>query len=194
MNNKLDGMNAFKLMLGLLWLFLASCTTNQSKLERLVATNKASGEVHNELLFGIALGMPLQEFYQYCAMQNQEQKFHHGGRHQQVLVKLDQGFSKPVDFYFFSAFNDKQVLVAQENKFMYRSWAPWVEQTKSSYLLPEVLSFLSREFGDNFEEFDMENGQRHFIHIDGNRRIDVYIKPLDDTYVYMDVQDLSTAK
>ncbi len=166
-----------------------SCIEEKTALEQLIIDEDKITTEQNELLFGLSLKMKKSDFYAFSLEKNQSGEFSDGGRYNQILVDIEDGFSAPVDFYFFQEFENKQ-LIAQENKFKFNAWAPWNEQYHADQLLPEVLTYLESHFGDDFIEITGTASLPHYVDIDANRRIDVYLKQLDDTYVYMDVTDL----
>lgn len=143
----------------------------------------------NELLYGLHLGMSLQEFYDYCWNKNQEGLFHDGGFYHQVMVEIEDGFSHPVQFFFLSLFDEKDILYAQKCKFRYKNWAPWKEDTYNDKLMGEVLHFLKPYFGDDFEQ-SIKKKTLYYLDIDGRRKVELYTMPLDDTYVHMDIYEL----
>jgi len=176
-------------MLLLFGILLFACAEDKTLLEQLMAEEAKVTSTENELLLGMRFGMDKQEFYSYCKKQNDAEIFMDGGRYNQVMFQYDEEFSQPVDFWFYQEFEDG-VLSAQENKFKYRAWVPWKEDTDAELLFPEVIAHLSNTFGDDFITLHREDGELHAVDIDANRRIDVYTKQLDDAYVYMDVTDL----
>lgn len=178
-----------KYMLLLFGILLFACAEDKTLLEQLMAEEAKVTSTENELLLGMRFGMDKQEFYSYCKKQNDAEIFMDGGRYNQVMFQYDEEFSQPVDFWFYQEFEDG-VLSAQENKFKYRAWVPWKEDTDAELLFPEVIAHLSNTFGDDFITLHREDGELHAVDIDANRRIDVYTKQLDDAYVYMDVTDL----
>ncbi len=180
-----------KYSISFLILFLLFSCSNEpkSQLDQLMEREAKVSDEENELLMNLWLGMPKSKFYQFCAEKNKTGEFMDGGRMHQVHTKVKEGFSTPVDFYFYSEFNDNG-LYKQENKFKFIGWAPWNEHLDANHLFPEVIHFLSQQFGDDFIEVQEKDKLLHSIDIDANRRIDVYTKPLDDAYVYMDVVDL----
>ncbi len=181
-------MKNFSFVLFILILFSCQQENKRSTLEQLVKEESKQKEQQNDLLLGIDLKMPQGQFFDYCMKKNQSGEFSDGGRYQQVKTRISDGFTRPVDFYFFNEFNNGQ-LIKQENKFIYKGWAAWDDATHTEYLLPEVMAYLQKHFGDDFIEIE-DGKQKHYVDIDANRRIDVYTKPLDDAYVYMDVIDL----
>lgn len=147
----------------------------------------------NELLYGIRLGMPLQEFYTYCWNKNQEGLFHDGGFYRQVMVEIEDGFSYPVQFFFLSFFDEENRLYSQKCKFRYKNWAPWKEDTYNDKLIKEVLHFLEPHFGDDFKQ-SVKAKTLYYLNVDGNRKVELYTMPLDDTYVHMDIYELQSHK
>lgn len=174
-------------------LVLMACESKEkTAIEQLQAQEEKVKERQDDLPLGLHLGMKKHDFYVYCAKKNQSLEFLDGGRYGQVLKEFKgEEFSSPVDFWFYPVFDGSEIIVGQENKFKFKGWAPWNKEMDATHLLPEVLDYLSTQFGEDFIELETTDEElQHFVDIDANRRIDVYTKKLDDAYVYMDVEDL----
>ncbi len=150
-----------------------------SAYKRQMAKELASGERNDSLFLGIYLGMPAQEFYDHCWKLNRQRLVKEGPQNASVEYKLGE-LKSPGKMFFYPVFHEGKIHKMRLT-FTYDAWAIWNKQLYSDQLIHDVIRIFERWYGGKFMEIKSKKGPSVFVHMDGNRRISLWIK--DDMIV-----------
>ena len=159
-------------------LFFASCARPGP------ATGK--GE-YDSLFLGIYFGMEKKVFYDYCWEMNRQKKFIHGPTNQNVEYRLENEIDHPVYMRFYPFFY-KDKIYQMPVTFTYEAWAPWNREYHADRLIEKVVPLLKKWYGGDFESTIHPKRGKVYARIDGNRRINVWVK--DEQYVQVVLTDI----
>ncbi len=172
-------------------LLFGSC---ESEYTSLVKKELASGEINEELLFGLKVGDKQKDFFKTCWRLNKEEVITHGPDNKYALFKtsLDSTAEKSqdVDMLFYAIFDDRQNIIGMDLKFKYAAWAPWNEDYQADVLAKNLTDYYLRQYpGNSFLKVDVDAIEEQvYVKVDGNRQIKIY--PISDQDVVVKIEDL----
>ncbi len=176
-----------------LFLVVIVCITCQSEsdYQRLVRKELAKGIRVDEVYLDIYLGMPQQEFYDYCWEMNRENKMQQGPSNMTVQVDMSDTLRHPSKMFFYPTFVDGKI-ASVPMSFSYDAWAPWNKQLATDSLLVDVVDALGRWYGELERMGDSERGYV-YVRVDGNRQVKVFKQALKNQ-VKVVISDLTVDK
>lgn len=177
----------FILLSGILFFACQSETDYQRMLRQEMAKDIRVDSVYLD----VYLGMPRQEFYDYCWRMNKENKMMQGPSNITVQVDMSDTLSHSSKMFFYPTFVDAKI-ASVPMTFSYDAWAPWNKELATDSLLLDVVTTLSRWYGDFKKMGDEERGYV-YVRIDGNRQVKVFKEELKHD-VKAIVSDLSVDK
>ncbi|MBK8703007.1 MAG: hypothetical protein IPN33_04970 [Saprospiraceae bacterium] len=154
---------------------------------RQMAKELATGERHDSLFLGIYLGMPAKDFFGHCWQLNKQGLVKEGPQNASVQYALGE-LKAPGKMYFYPDFHEDKIHKMRLT-FSYDAWAIWNKELYSDKLIQDVIRIFERWYGGQFMEIKGKKGHSVFVHIDGNRRISLWIK--DDMLVRGLITDMS---
>ncbi len=129
-------------------------------------------ETFDSLIFGVHFKMTQNMFYAYCHDMHLKGIFN-GTSNYQVVVRLTEGFKRPVDLIFFPRF-DKPFIEFLQARFGYASASAFNKDHGSGVLIEEVIREMMKWYGGrDFVKIPPQYsfGKPYYIKIDGNRKI-----------------------
>ncbi|WP_149274630.1 hypothetical protein [Pareuzebyella sediminis] len=171
----------------LMFMAVASCSSEVTKYDSLVKEEMAKGTIHDSLLFGMRFGQTKKEFFDRCWQLNSKGIVKQGPNNQFVEYKLPkkkgQGLQYAITMLFYGIFNDSNTMTGMNFQFSYDGWSLWNEKLQSHELIHSVKDSLKKWYpGNDFIQLRMKKDTSEvYVKIDGNRRI--LIKPLDDNRI-----------
>jgi hypothetical protein len=160
---------------------IVSCDGNKYKFGR------SSKKNYDSLFLGLYLGMDRQAFFDRCFELNRERIATNGGSVQSVLHVLDTELDQPVIMEFYPTFYSEKI-IEMPVVFTYEGWAPWNKEYGSDSLLVKLIPVFKKWYGDGFQLLDHETMGKVYVKMDGNRRINLFIR--DDRYVQAVFSDM----
>ncbi len=178
----------------LLCFVLSSCESEYSKV---VKRELKSGVIHDDLIFGMKLGETLKDFYSVCWDLNKQKIISQGSGNKfaKYTMQMDSMVenSDKVEMLFYGIFDQNKVMHGMHMKMSYLKWAPWNEQYHAEALIEKLKKKYMREYdGNPFIEIDIDEKQKAFAKVDGNRQILMY--RTSDKDVTVKIQDLRKPK
>ncbi len=177
----------FLFLLGILF----STCQSETDYQRMLRQEMAKGIRMDSVYLDVYLGMPQQEFYDYCWRMNKENKMMQGPSNITVQVDMSDTLSHPSKMFFYPTFVDGKIASVPMN-FAYDAWSPWNKQLATDSLLLDVVDALGRWYGDFTRMGDEERGYV-YVRIDGNRQVKIFKQDLKHE-VKAVVSDLSVDK
>jgi len=195
MQNNFTLMNQFYLLIT--GIFICSLLACESEYTSMVKAEMASGEIHEDLLFGMKVGQTKKEFFDTCWKLNKEKKISQGTGNQyaKFYTTLDSTASIPqnVEILFYGIFDSLEVMQGMDMKVSYVAWAPWNKKYHSPVLVENLQDYYLEMYGGNpFIEIDINEEVKAYAKVDGNRQLLIY--PMDNKEVRVKWEDLRTRK
>ncbi len=171
-------------------LLFVACESEYSKV---VKQELASGEIHEDLIFDMKLGITRKEFFAQCWTLNNQQKISQGpgNNYAKYFWDLDSMSeqSQKVEMLFYGIFDENKIMHGMDMKMSYSAWSPWNENFHS----PKLMEALKKEYlktypGNPFMEIKIKGDKKAFVKIDGNRQIRMYA--LSNRNVAVKIEDL----
>jgi hypothetical protein len=159
----------------------------ESKYERRLKHELASGVRYDTLFMGIYLGMPEKDFYTHCWMLNREGLIRQGSKNKTVEHELREELKYPATMNFYPEFAQGKI-IEMPVRFTYNGWAPWNKSTSSDSLAFDVLRWYEKIYGDGFIKVEHPKRGMAYVRIDGNRRITIFKE--DDMHVWAVFKDM----
>ncbi len=185
------------ILLNIFWatLFFMSC---ESEYSGLVKNELASGQINNELFFGLEIGDTQKDFFETCWRLNKEEKISHGpeNKYAMFMTNLDTTAEKSqeVEMLFYAMFDSLLNIRGMDLKFRYPSWAPWNTDYSSEILAKNLTDYYFKIYGGNpFLEVETDAIEyKIYVKVDGNRQIKIY--PISEQNVSVKIEDLRSLK
>lgn len=149
-------------------------------------SSKKEDPKYDSLFLGFHFGMERQAFYDHCWEYNRKKIFTHGPTNQTVEYYLPTELNSPVTMRFYPIFHNDKIFEMPAT-YHYDAWAPWNRQFKSDSLLKNIVPLYEKWYG-KFQTTDHPEMGRVYYRMDGQRRINLYIK--DDQFVRAVFTDL----
>lgn len=130
----------------------------------------ASGQRHDSLFLGLALGMDRKDFYAICWDLNKAGQMTQGSNNLSARYFLNEGLKAPAYLDFYPTYNG-DTISEMPALFVYKDWAPWNKALSSDSLLVDVKQLLERWYGPGFIEIKNKAKGDLWVKVDGNRRI-----------------------
>ena len=170
-------------------LFTTSCT---SEFDQWVREEMRSGELYNNLIFGMEIGQDKQFFFERCAELNKQKLITQGkGRYAQYIMQPKDTLrvADRIEMQFYGIFK-KEKISGMNMKFSYVGWAPWNEIYQPEVLIENLKDTLINWFpGNNFRKLDVEvSDTPAYVKVDGNRLIRMFI--INEFQVAVRIEDL----
>lgn len=180
------------LMMGILFFTLLAC---ESEYSSLVKSEMASGEIHEELMFGMQIGQTKKDFFDTCWQLNKEKKISQGSgnKYAKYFTNIDSTaeIKQEVEILFYGIFDSLEVMQGMDIKASYVAWAPWNTKYHAPALMGAMQTYYEKELGGNpFIEIDIIKGKKAYAKVDGNRQLLMYT--LTDKDIRVRWEDLRT--
>jgi hypothetical protein len=160
---------------------IVSCDGNKFKF------GLSSKKNYDSLFLGLYLGMDRQAFFDRCMELNHEKIATNGGSIQSVKYILDMELDQRIIMEFYPTFYTEKI-IEMPVVFTYEGWAPWNREYGSDSLLVKLLPVFKKWYGDDFRLLNHETMGKVYVKMDGNRRINLFIR--DDRYVQAVFSDM----
>jgi len=160
-------------LLGMVLFSLGSC---QSKYDRTVKKEMASGKRIDSLQFNLYFGDSKKDFFAKCWELNKKGLIKQGPKNQYVAYELKGTSETAMTHLFYGIFNEEKQMVGLDMEFTYDGWSPWTEKLQSDKLLFVAMDTLKKWYPGN-DFFLLENSQLKtptYVKIDGNRQIIIH--------------------
>lgn len=170
-----------------------SCFSCQSETEyqQMLRHEMAKNIRVDSVYLDIYLGMPQQEFYDYCWRMNKEDKMMQGPSNNTVQVDMSDTLQHPSKMFFYPIFVNRKI-ASLPMIFEYNAWAPWNKELSTEHLLVDVVATFSRWYGE-FKRMGNEKQGYVYVRIDGNRQVKIFKQDLKHN-VKAIITDLSVDK
>ncbi len=177
----------FFLILGILF------TACESEYSKVVKAELKSGEIHEDLIFGMKMGQTRKEFFDICWNLNKQKLVAQGPGNQfaKHIMVMDSTIadSDKVEMLFYGIFDKQKVMHGMHMKMSYMKWSPWNETYQSEALMEKLREKYMKEYSGNpFIEIKLDEEKKAYAKVDGNRQILMY--PLSNKDVTVKIQDL----
>ncbi|MEM9935564.1 MAG: hypothetical protein AAF824_18205 [Bacteroidota bacterium] len=173
----------------ILLLFLVFSFTScklKTDYQRWEESELASGVVQDSIFLGISFGMNKKAFYAHCWELNKEGLVRQGPKN--MTVQYDMPDLKfPAKLNFYPTF-DENGIIEMPATVAYDAWAPWNRERQSDSLQIDVKNALEQDYGIAFMEIEHPTKGKAFVHVSGNRRINIVRK--DAQHVSLTYTDL----
>jgi len=176
-------------------IFFIGC---ESEYSGMVKKELASGEINNELFFGLEMGQTRKDFFETCWRMNKEEKISHGpeNKYAMFMTNLDTTAEKSqeVEMLFYAMFDSIGLINGMDMKFRYPAWAPWNKDYTSEVLADKLTDYYLKQYGGNpFIEVENEKIEyKIYVKVDGNRQIKII--PISEQNVSVKIEDLRSIK
>ena len=140
--------------------------------EKLLQEETQKEEVYDSLFYGVRFKMTQNSFYIHCNEMHKKGVFT-GNYNYQVVVKLTEGFHKPVNLTFYPRFN-KPFVEYMVTEFVYDNASVFSKEDFSDKLIKEIKKEMMKWYGGNkFIELPSKYAYSRptYVKIDGNRKI-----------------------
>jgi len=155
--------------LSVILILLQSCN---SEYEQMVTRELASGEIENDLFFGLELGMSSKEFFGKCWELNNDSLLYHGALNMSIEHRFElNGKSAKMNFY--PEFHEGKVY-EMPVVFSYNAYAPWNQAYSVDTLLQESIAHVEQWYGEGFIKMEHPEKGVAYAKVDGNRRVMLY--------------------
>lgn len=174
-------------IMGVLLLGLNAC---QSKYDRVVKEEMASGKRIDSLQFNLYFGDSKKDFFAKCWELNKKGLIKQGPKNKYVAYELKGTSETAMTHLFYGIFDEDKKMVGLDMEFAYDGWSPWTEKLQSDKLLLVAMDTLKKWYPGN-EFFLLENEKLEtptYVKIDGNRQIIIHAQ--GDKDVKATVEDL----
>ena len=167
------------------FLLMTSC---KSEYDKLVRSEMTSGEINEDLIFGLKLGQEKKEFYNICWQLNSQKLVSQGPSNEMVryIIKPEEieGETEEIEMLFYGTFDQEKIMQGLGMKLSYVGWAPWNEDLHSPELAKKVQPYFMDLYGGNeFIEIDLVKDYKTYVKVDGNRQIVIYPQTTKDVVV-----------
>lgn len=174
-------------VVGILFILFIGCN-NESKLEKTIRKELASGVRNDSLFLGLKFGIGFQEFFDHCRELNAQGIVMEGSRNMSVEYLFKDSLNNPIAFNFYAQRNGDDPVRQYNTSFYYYAWV--LNRHLQSDRLMEMLPPILMDWYGGNEPFTLiKDGKKHLYKIDGNRMIDLYIH--DESTVVATYSDLS---
>ncbi len=182
--------NRLGLFLLIGFMLMTSC---KSEYDKLVRTEMSSGEINEDLVFGLKMGQEKKEFYNICWQLNSQKLVSQGPSNEMVryMIKPEEveGVTEEIEMLFYGSFDKDKVMRGLRMKLSYVSWAPWNEELHSPELAKDIRPYFMKLYGGNeFIEVDLVKDYKTYVKVDGNRQIVIFPQTTKD--VMVKIEDL----
>lgn len=160
-------------LFGIVLSSLGSC---QSKYDRTVKKEMASGKRIDSLQFNLYFGDSKKDFFAKCWELNKKRLIKQGPKNQYVAYELKGTSETSMTHLFYGIFNEEKQMVGLDMEFTYDGWSPWTEKLQSDKLLFVAMDTLKKWYPGN-DFFLLENAKLKtptYVKIDGNRQIIIH--------------------
>ncbi len=162
--------------------------SNETKLEKAIRTELASGVRYDSLFLGLEFGIGYQEFFEHCRELNRQELVKEGPRNMSVQYLFKDSLNSPIAFNFYADKNDDGLVHRYNTSFYYYAWV-LNRHLQSDRLMEMLEPILMDWYGGNELITQIKDGKEHYYKIDGNRMIDLFIH--DESTVVAIYSDLS---
>lgn len=167
---------------------MVSCSTEQSKYDKIVQQELAKGQRFDSLFLGLYLGMHAKKFYDTCTEMNKMGLITAGTGGTKVLYYIKDGLKYPASMNFFPDFYKNNIYHISVN-YHYDAWAPWNKNLYADSLKIRLVDYYKKQYpGNDFIILKDKLNNDVFFKVDGNRRI--LIGSADEQFVNVDITDL----
>lgn len=153
----------------------------KARYDRMVKRELASGERYDSLFFGIYLGMASKDFFTHCWKLNKEGLIRQGQHNLSVEHDFEE-LKHSAKMNFYPNFHEEKIF-EMPVRFQYTGWSPWSKHMWSDSLQVDVLNTLEDWYGEGFMEVEHPKHGSAFVKVDGNRRITLFKKGIEEVYV-----------
>ncbi len=159
--------------IGLLFMFYA-CRNSQNKdLATIEKQELATGIRHDSLFMGLTLGMPKQEFFDFCWAMNKKGVYTEGADKTVEYEFGKKNFSFPLQMNFYPQFlYDK--IKEMPIKFTYKGIDLSYPNGQTVKLLKDVKKLMEEWYGDGFFITTLPIGVKGYAKVAGNRRVVIF--------------------
>lgn len=159
-------------LIALTLLALGACSP-ESRYERRVKRELASGKRYDDLFLGLHFGMDQKAFFDHCWKLNREKliKEGPGNMSAEYIIKEIQP-EVAMNFYPMEV---GARMIKMRATFNYLGWTPWNRDLWADKLMPHVIELLEDWYGKGFIALKDPVKGHYFVKVDGNRHIDVRV-------------------
>ena len=177
----MPGMNMSRIIFFVLIVSLTIGCGKKARYDRMVKRELASGERYDSLFFGIYLGMASKDFFTHCWKLNKEGLIRQGQHNLSVEHDFEE-LKHSAKMNFYPNFHEEKIF-EMPVRFQYTGWSPWSKHMWSDSLQVDVLNTLEDWYGEGFMEVEHPKHGSAFVKVDGNRRITLFKKGVEEVYV-----------
>jgi hypothetical protein len=177
----MPGMNMSRIIFFVLIVSLTISCGKKARYDRMVKRELASGERYDSLFFGIYLGMASKDFFTHCWKLNKEGLIRQGQHNLSVEHDFEE-LKHSAKMNFYPNFHEEKIF-EMPVRFQYTGWSPWSKHMWSDSLQVDVLNTLEDWYGEGFMEVEHPKHGSAFVKVDGNRRITLFKKGIEEVYV-----------
>lgn len=172
-------------------IFIISC---QSEYDKLVKSELATGERHEELLFDFVFDQTRQKFYDQCWEMNRDTIISQGPKNLYAMHMIEPGTYENQDdeiqMLFYGIFDHDKIMHGMDIRYSYPKWSLWNEDYNSDKLIPIIKKYFLKKFpGNDFITIPLKKVDKTtYVKVDRNRQITIY--PLDTKELVVKIEDL----
>ncbi len=159
--------------LGLTIVIFACRNSAQKTLAEVEKQELATGIRHDSLFMGLTLGMPKQEFFDFCWAMNKKGVFTDGSEMTVEHQLGEKNFHYPIQMNFYPQFlYDK--IKEMPIKFTYKGIDLSYPNGQTGKLLIDVKKLMEEWYGDGFFITTLPAGVKGYAKVSGNRRVVIF--------------------
>jgi hypothetical protein len=162
------------LLLSISFFFLCLTSCKKGKYQTMLATASTSGIQEDSLTLGIRFGMTKEDFFDHCQKYNQAGDIFDSGTPLQVGQRITWKENQ-YQMNFYPQYESEKINKL-DFEFYHTGFSKWNKQVYSKEIIPEIKSYLEKEFNLTMEEFDHEKYGKAYVVFTGNRRLRIFLK------------------